>query len=346
MNFKDIYNNLPDFDLSNYSEFINNINESFHALTKVDYQINNDDCISYDIQNLTKEHLHDRFAITYDNVRFDCLISSIPLNVKSLFFIFSGSRRPGIDKLPIFKRWSYYSFVGADTVVINIADPMFYEYEKLALGWYYGSKNTSYLYYLSEIIKKIQNLFAIENRNTFLFGSSGGGYVSLQLSMYFNDTTHIVINPQININQYTHKQHFVDTVGISLVEKDPHRRNETLDIVADKISRKLNKFIILQNLTDEHDCTCHLFPLLKKINIGKAHLGLNCYDNLFVWLYTCVGGHNAQGDQYMFSYIIYLTNKVANDEEITDFDFFLFKNLSILWRQREYFMDVVMNKNK
>ena len=215
--------------------------------------------------------------------------------------------------MPIFKRWSYYSFVGADTVVINIADPMFYEYEKLALGWYYGSKNTSYLYYLSEIIKKIQNLFAIENRNTFLFGSSGGGYVSLQLSMYFNDTTHIVINP---------------------------------DIVADKISRKLNKFIILQNLTDEHDCTCHLFPLLKKINIGKAHLGLNCYDNLFVWLYTCVGGHNAQGDQYMFSYIIYLTNKVANDEEITDFDFFLFKNLSILWRQREYFMDVVMNKNK
>ena len=39
--------------------------------------------------------------------------------------------------------------------VIYIADPMLEEYKDLSLGWYYGTKEVSYLECISDIIKKI-----------------------------------------------------------------------------------------------------------------------------------------------------------------------------------------------
>jgi hypothetical protein len=337
MFYDSVYRGLKDFDYSDYNNFIQSINNSCNDFFKPNYTINNTDVPKYTLDSLDRDSLHDRFSVVYNKAKFDCLITpSQDLDTKSLFVIFSGSRNISDDRIPIFKRWSFYKFAGS--LVLNIADPMFYDYDKLSLGWYYGKKDESYIEYLYIIIKKICGLLNIDERRLVLFGSSGGGYVALQLSMYFQYSIHVAINPQININKYYYASEFETLTSINLEVKDVYRRNETLDIVADKVKNKANRFLILQNLQDKQDCINHLFPLIKVLGVSKLHLGLNeSSDNLLLWLYSCIGGHNTQGDQLIFSHVMYLTNKILNSEVITCFDHYLIKNISVLWKQIEWF---------
>lgn len=336
MDYAEIYKELKNYSIDDYQEFVSNVEQSYLGLASRPYTIDNSNCPIINHDSLTLDDLHDRFAILFNNVRFDCLITPKPDKAQSLFVIFSGSRDIDTDKLPVFKRWSYYRFV--DSIVLNIADPMFYKYENLNLGWYYGNQNESYIEYLSKIIKKVQSLFQIQDSNLFFFGSSGGGYVTLQLSMYFQNTNHIAVNPQISIPKYHYASIFTQKTGIDLQIKDFFRRNETEQIIIERIKQNLNKFVIVQNVKDEHDCTIHLFPLLKKLDIDSLHLGVNSFNSLYVWLYSCLGGHNAQGDQYIFSYILYLADKISSNGEVTSLDEFVFKSVSILWKQKEYYL--------
>ena len=285
MNFKNIYNNLDSFPIDNYHDFFDSIEKSYKDICQRTYQINTNNCPSIDLKDLESINLHDCFSIIKNGIKFDCLMTPIPPKPKSLFIIFSGTRNP-TDYLPVFKRWSYYKFI--DAIVLNIADPMFLEYKDLSLGWYYGNKDESYIEYLSEIIKKIQSLLNISNNHIFFFGSSGGGYVALQLSLYFNNTNHIVINPQILISKYHYAETFSKITGIDLNAKDIYKRNETDEIIAEKIAKNLNKYVIVQNLTDEHDCTSHFFPMLRKIDIDRLHLGLNCFNSIYIYGCTVV----------------------------------------------------------
>lgn len=338
MDYTRIYKELQDYSIDDYDTFINNIEKSYKDLTNSSYTIDNSNCPVLDFDSFDADDLHDRFAISCNSVRFDCLLTPSATPADTLFIIFSGSRNIETDRLPMFKRWSYHRFI--DSMVLNIADPMFYKYEKLKIGWYYGNQTESYIEYLSKIIKKIQLLFGIENNKLFFFGSSGGGYVSLQLSMYFQETTHIAINPQISIFRYHYAKKFNELTGINLKARDSFRRNETAKIVIERSRQNLNKFFIIQNANDEHHCKKHLFPVLSKLNINSLHPGINSFDHMYIWLYSCVGGHSVQGDQFIFSYIVYLAEKISKDEKITPSDEFIFKNISILWKQKEYFKQI------
>ena len=339
MNYTSIYNSLNEVEIDNYNYFSHKIELQYFKLKKYEYQINNDSCPIIDFDDLESSSLKDRFLIKYKGYDFDCLLTQPIKDIedKTLFVIFSGSREINIDKLPIFKRWSYYQFI--DSYVLNIADPMFYKYDKLSLGWYYGSENESCIEYLADIIDKVKNNLCIDNKKIIFFGSSGGGYVALMMSLYFRDTLHIAINPQIQINQF-YGQNFPKVTGIDLNKKDLFRRNETISIIQERCLNKYNKFLLLQNITDEHDCTCHLFPLMKKMNIDKLQFGLNTItSDMLCWIYSCVGGHNAQGDQYIFSLMLHLAKKLLNNETIDDNDRFMYKVISCIWHQNAWLLD-------
>ncbi len=333
--FYSIYNDLRDFDFSNYDNFVKLINSSSQSLCKSSYLINNSVCPKYNLSSLSLESLHDRFSVDVNGVVFDCLMTPYDLKKhKSLFVIFSGSRNSENDIIPQFKRWSYYPFI--NSVILNIADPMYTQYKNLKLGWYFGTKDECFLEYLSDIIKRVAFFLNIDSGDLYLFGSSGGGYAALQLSMYLPNSNHIVINPQIQIEKYFYSQKFSDLIGVDLFAYDPYRRNDTLNIIKECIHSNKGKFLILQNLQAKDDCVNHLFPLLNSLNVNTLNLGLNCQNNLLVWLYSCHGGHNTQGDQFIFSHIIYLAHKLSKEEVITPFDQYLIKNVTLLWGQIEW----------
>ena len=334
--FSSIYDNLQDYSFTDYDKFCELINNSYQNLTSRDYVINNDSCPCYTLTCLTKDDLHDRFAVDLNGIKFDCLITPYePYSSKSLFVIFSGARTLDTDVIPIFRRWSYYRFI--DSIVLNIADPMFAQFQNLTLGWYYGTKTVSYIELLSKIILQVCSLLKINTQNLYLFGSSGGGYVALQLSMYINNATHIVINPQIQLDKYFYSTEFSNQTGNDLLSYDPFRRNETINIICENNLSSKSKFLILQNLQAKLDCVNHLFPLCKVAGINTLQFGLNCSNNITIWLYSCMGGHVTQGDQFIFSYILYLANKISSGDPISHLDHLLIKNINVLWRQMEWF---------
>lgn len=340
MNFDTVYKSLSDFPIDDYCTFVKAVDTSYQNMTSRKYEIDNDKRHAFNLSQISRDKLHDSFVIRHRDVSFDCLMTPYDINTAdSLFVIFSGARtvKNGVivDQLPIFKRWSYYEFT--DSIVLNIADPMFHKHGNLALGWYYGSKTESYIEYLAKIIEYVCNTLNIKHEKLFLFGSSGGGYVALQLSMYLKNANHIAINPQIFLDKFSYSKEFCRQTGINLTEKDPYRRNETIDIIKEKILSNDSKFLILQNLQEKRDCEEHIFPLLKNLGIQKLHLGLNEYQNLLFWLYSCVGGHNTQGDQLIFSHILYLAKKLSSSDKISSYDHFLIKNISCLWRQIEWY---------
>ena len=337
MNYKNKYDEIfKKVSIANYENFNDEVHKQWDTLKNQDYSIPKS-CQFYDFFSLKKEDLHDRFSVYYNNVLFDCLMTepSSEKEKKTLFVIFSGSKNEG-DPVPVFKRWSYFPF--CDGYVLNIADPMLSIHRQMKLGWYYGTKNESYIEYVAAIIQKVQSLLDIENRNTFLFGSSGGGYVSLHLSYYLDNTTHIALNPQISIKDYRYTEGLKRAVGISSLDaKDEFRRNETVDIICENISS--NRFLIIQNMNDGEHCQKQLFPLMKKLNVDSLNFGMNQINsNMLVWMYDLIGGHSAQGDQLIFSYIIYMAERLASENfELSDFESFLFKNISCLWKQREWY---------
>lgn len=336
MNYKNRYDQVfKRVSIDNYAQFNNEIHRQMDALKQTHYSISKE-YQTYEFDNIQNEDLHDRFAIKYKNIVFDCQMNlpSSEKQKKTLFVIFSGSRNDG-DPVPVFKRWSYYPF--CDGYVLNIADPLLSIHRNLKLGWYYGTKNESYIEYISVIIKKIQSLLGIEENDLFLFGSSGGGYVALHLSYYLNNATHIALNPQISIKDYKHILGFCRTLNLSLEDKDPLRRNETVDIICEKI--KTNRFFIIQNMNDEEHCKKQLFPLMKKLNVDKLAYGMNqVNENMLVWVYDLNGGHSAQGDQVIFSYIVYMAERFASDNfRLLSFEDFLFKNVSYIWKDRRQY---------
>lgn len=339
MNYNKIYNSLTDVNIDDgYESCVKQIDFSYNKLKDPGYSIDNENCPSYHLEQLKRDCLHDRFSIDYSNYHFECLIN-MPNSEEigdSMFVIFSGARDLKKDRLPVFKRWSYHKFV--DSIVLNIADPMFYKFNDLCLGWYYGDENESAIKLCADIIKKIQSLLSISNKKLFFFGSSGGGYVSLQMAMYFSETTHIAINPQIILSNFFYGKTFSEITGINLLARDDFKRNQTIEIIKNRIKNSTNRFFIIQNLQCKDDCTLQLFPLMKELGISKFHFGLNNYKNFALWMYSCIGGHNAQGDQLIFSYVIYIAQKISEGSELTDFDFFLIKNISCIWRQREWFL--------
>jgi len=92
-------------------------------------------------------------------------------------------------------------------------------------------------------------------------------------------------------------------------------------------------------MNDGEHCQKQLFPLMKKLNVDSLNFGMNQINsNMLVWMYDLIGGHSAQGDQLIFSYIIYMAERLASENfELSDFESFLFQNVSCLWKQREWY---------
>ena len=81
------------------------------------------------------------------------------------------------------------------------------------------------------IVTKVCELLKINTSNLYLFGSSGGGYVALQLSMYLKNANYIAINPQLKLSRFFYANEFIKQTGIDFNEPDFHRRNDTIDVV-------------------------------------------------------------------------------------------------------------------
>lgn len=234
------------------------------------------------------------FYFEINNWRYDFFYNDCQYSDK-IYIIFSGSRYP--NKIPLFKRnsWNYF-FDGA---VLYVADPMFYKFDKLQLGWYLGTNDDDIFLYILRIICKV---IAISKKKVVVaYGSSGGGYAAIKFGQFF-DCISIAINPQIFLHNYQQYDHFFKITKIT-IDSDFNARM--------KLVINLNsKYLILFNETDKSDITKQLFPFLKNFYSYPKYGLSKVRDNIYVYIYHAIGGHNSQEDLNFLQFIIFLYNSL------------------------------------
>ena len=265
-------------------------------------------CISYEdiltkkihhgsLEEMSEKLANGRFSVDINSSRFECVFNY--KQSRNLYVIYSGARESGT---PSFPRWSYYPLL--DGCYLGIDDPMFNDYEDLKLGFYYGTRERSYISDSLLIVMSICSKLNIPQENIIFFGSSGGGYAALYASTLINKSLSISINPQLYIQNYKYSKEFTRITAIDLYENDILNRNNLINQVIDSKA----KHVIICNIKDAHHFKEQLIPFCSQFKLSLRY-PISTKDNLLVWLYDAIGApsaHTSYETKSIFSIIDYI----------------------------------------
>lgn len=273
------------------------------------------------VEELTKNLTSGSFSVEIDNVNFECFYHVNETNVVSPtrhLYVFYSSARTANDpspKSPHFSRWSYYPILDSmNSALLCIDDPMIQkcEAEDFVLGWFYGTREKSYIQLSLEIVKAVLNNLNLTNNDVIFFGSSSGGYVGIYAASMLTGSLAIAINPQIYIQHWTYTQEFEKITGIDLQEKDELHRNDLVNLIKGNPS----KYVILFNAMSSMDFKSQLEPFCNDMAI-IPHYGLTKKDNVLLWIYYAKGTnspHNAFETRNIFLGIDSIAKRFHEDE--------------------------------
>lgn len=296
-----MYHCYSEIKYINYESFIQQIDATRNKAKENNNDLLNETNIKIDIDNINK--IPDgRFSTVCNGVEFECI--STGKNISKLYIVLNGSRSMQ-EKLPIFRRWSYYKYF--DGIMLNIADPMLRKYDDINLGWYYGTENECYLDYIVTIVNKFARFLGIDNKNIIFFASSGGGYAALYCSSKINSCTALVINPQIRLSMYDHANTFEKKTGLDLKVNDKFGRNNLPLLIK---NAPQTRFIILSNCRCKNDIEM-LDDLCTTVGDNTFSYGLTeINEHIWTWVYDAVAKepHNSQDYWPMVNCILQLVD--------------------------------------
>lgn len=131
---------------------------------------------------------------------------------------------------PYFQRSSWVDDYTASCIFVD--DPTIHQNE-LGVGFGVGTPDRHYTLDISEILIKIQKLWQVKSNDVIYFGSSAGGYMSLQFATLNKDSSAIVNNSRIYIHKtYTFKK-IRDTIFKTADSKEILKKyNDRLSLLA------------------------------------------------------------------------------------------------------------------
>lgn len=242
--------------------------------------------MNYSVENIDIEDL-DQFkipssdkpfilAILNKGVKFEFLIKN-KQGAENILIMGSGSFDSSKMNLPIFHRHAWIKDFNETVVMFN--DPTLYLGE-LTLGWGNGTADRYYLKEIYNILEILIKKLNFNFRNTFLYGSSAGGYMALLLAGYMKGATAIVNNPQIIVKNFWRKpvKKMIEVCypGMSIeevIKKYPERMN-VIDFYED--INYIPRIKYLQNTAAEMDIQNHLIPFISGLNkLSKSDQPLN-----------------------------------------------------------------------
>ncbi|MDK9687561.1 heparinase II/III family protein [Halomonas sp. LC1] len=154
----------------------------------------------------------------------------------------------------------------ADFDCVFFSDPSVKDSNNLTLGWFQNEESSYGIDSLKEVIVALLKKTGYTQKELFIFGSSGGGYVALKLSEYFKNALVLAINPQIYLFNYSisHYENMLrccyEGRAASFVKKNFYER---LVYTPSSFKRK-NPVFILQNISDDKHYKKHFMPLANK----------------------------------------------------------------------------------
>ncbi len=280
-----------------------------------------------------------RVKFLINNARFECFFKRG--KTKRLYVILDGARTSSGGKkrdIPIFSRWSYYSFT--EYSWLSIEDPMYYDNDDLLLGWFWGDNERNYRQYVADIVSKITLLLEIDKADVVFLGGSGGGTVAIHAAALFGGGTAISINGQINFEyeKYnTNIKKFIDCTGIDIYKKDKYNRNDLCKIMKEHIQ---TKFILVENCLSRWDYNDHMSYFCKRLDITPIY-GLSQFGNIYTYIYEAGGKspHSSFENKNIFFALDFLAKLVVKNENIERY-----KALFLLFN--EFWYDIYCEEKK
>jgi predicted esterase YcpF (UPF0227 family) len=220
-------------------------------------------------ENLIPNIIHQELTIDEGEKTYRKVINQFSFNFylnykknKKLLIMFPGTtnRAKGIYD---FQRYTWSNNI--DSSLMIFLDPTIKEDNSLSIGWFQGNSNYYALLGIIDIIQKFIKEKKIEESDVVLFGSSGGGFSSLQLANYFPLASIVVINPQIKLSNFYQNeyQEMLDYSFKNITREELDRLySSRLEVSIDFFYRK-EIIYYYQNISDEYHFDNHLTPFLK-----------------------------------------------------------------------------------
>lgn len=215
-----------------------------------------------------------RFDVAFEDCIIECYLKKS--STKKLYVFLSGAGRKGSTATK-FDRLSWSGIFDGNCLYIE--DPMYKKFPGVDVGWYYGTRDFSFMDHLVAIVSEISRVNHIENDDIYLIGSSCAGYAAITVADKLPGTTAISFNPQIVPAAWDKKKRFEKSTGIDLLGDDKFGRNNIAQIFKNPSSR----FIVVSNILSERDYVKQILPVFEAFE-RRPQYGLNVINNAHIIL--------------------------------------------------------------
>lgn len=230
--------------------------------------------------------------VMQDGVPYEYLINRNPYSKKLIVFN-NGAIAGGNVTVPVFQRHSWAKLLKTSSVFCM--DPTLYLNGFLQLGWGIGKNENYYLKNSSLILKKIIKRMGIELKNTVIYGTSAGGYLSIMMGIYLRGAKVVADNAQLDVRNWIFKDALDSVLSFSfdnIGEALNHMERFSVIEAFEKHSY-VPKIYMHVNLCSRADNSTQLVPFL------EAAEHMNCiheYNNIEVILhFEREKGHDGLG---------------------------------------------------
>lgn len=217
---------------------------------------------------------------------------------------------------PVFQRHSWQK--GINSSVIYYSDPVFLFDNTISCGWCVGTPREYYLGYIKKIIEKLSKNHKIKNEDILFYGSSAGGFTSIQLGTYFKGSFVLANNPQIDVRNFN-KKHYKKLLNVcfkNMSRKKVEKHFEyRLNVITNFKKEKYvpNIYYVLE-LYSKVDLEENLIPFLSEL-ISLDFF--NKSNSIQIMIYNQNGNHTPLNKKDTIS----LINRISNG------DFLSFSNI-------------------
>lgn len=135
-------------------------------------------------------------------VPYEYLIRRRNGNDKLIVF-HNGAVPEGNVRYPVFQRHSWAEILKTSSVFCM--DPTLYLNSFLQLDWGVGKNDNYYLENSSRILERIIRRMKIRLKDTVIYGTSGGGYLSAITGIYLRGATVVTDNAQLDVRHWIYK---------------------------------------------------------------------------------------------------------------------------------------------
>jgi glycosyltransferase involved in cell wall biosynthesis len=204
-----------------------------------------------------------------NGVPYEYLINRRSANEKLIVF-HNGAVAGGNVTVPVFQRHSWAA--NLKTSAVFCMDPTLYLSTQLQLGWGMGKNEDYYLENSCRILEKIIQKMGIQLKDTVIYGTSAGGYLSILTGIYLKGAKVVADNAQFDVRNWIYQDaldmvvsYCFDNIGMALKYKE---RFSIVD--AFEKHHYVPKIYMHVNLCSDADNSRQLVPFLENAQAMKG----------------------------------------------------------------------------